>query len=166
MSTCQAPRWPSTSSPTTSTTKPLGYNGYSAGPGYDLVTGLGSPVANQLIPDLDNNVLYQDNPVLDTSNSEPRVDSPLVYEAPEGQGGEQPWSVPLRPIIGITNNGQIVATGQALYTSALDIIGAKNTANTLTIDDFGATVTGVGTPPYRLSRRPAGDLRWREATAL
>jgi hypothetical protein len=31
-----------------------GYNGYSAGPGYDLVTGLGSPVANQLIPDLVN----------------------------------------------------------------------------------------------------------------
>ncbi len=27
-------------------------NGYSAGPGYDETTGLGSPVANQLIPDL------------------------------------------------------------------------------------------------------------------
>ena len=29
-----------------------GNNGYPAGPGYDLVTGLGSPVANLLIPDL------------------------------------------------------------------------------------------------------------------
>ena len=29
-----------------------GYNGYAAGPGYDLVTGLGSPKANLLIPDL------------------------------------------------------------------------------------------------------------------
>jgi subtilase family serine protease len=29
-----------------------GNNGYSAGPGYDLVTGLGTPVANQLLPDL------------------------------------------------------------------------------------------------------------------
>ena len=29
-----------------------GYNGYSAGPGYDLVTGLGSPRANLLIPGL------------------------------------------------------------------------------------------------------------------
>src|SRR3984957_3982873 len=36
-----------------------GYNGYAAGPGYDLVTGLGSPVANQLIPDLDNTVATQ-----------------------------------------------------------------------------------------------------------
>jgi subtilase family serine protease len=31
-----------------------GNNGYSAGPGYDLVTGLGSPVANLLIPWLIN----------------------------------------------------------------------------------------------------------------
>lgn len=29
-----------------------GYNGYFAGPGYDLVTGLGSPVANLLVDDL------------------------------------------------------------------------------------------------------------------
>ncbi len=29
-----------------------GNNGYPAGPGYDLVTGLGTPVANLLIPDL------------------------------------------------------------------------------------------------------------------
>ena len=29
-----------------------GYNGYSAGPGYDEVTGIGTPIANLLIPDL------------------------------------------------------------------------------------------------------------------
>ena len=29
-----------------------GNNGYAAGPGYDMVTGIGSPVANQLVPDL------------------------------------------------------------------------------------------------------------------
>ncbi len=29
-----------------------GTNGYNAGPGYDLVTGLGTPVAGQLVPDL------------------------------------------------------------------------------------------------------------------
>jgi subtilase family serine protease len=28
-----------------------GYNGYNAGPGYDLVTGLGTPVGNLLLPD-------------------------------------------------------------------------------------------------------------------
>ena len=31
-----------------------GYNGLSAGPGYDEVTGLGSPIANLLVPDLIN----------------------------------------------------------------------------------------------------------------
>ncbi len=30
----------------------LGYNGYSAGAGYNLVTGLGSPIGNVLIPQL------------------------------------------------------------------------------------------------------------------
>jgi Ca2+-binding RTX toxin-like protein len=29
-----------------------GYNGFNAGAGYNLVTGLGTPIANQLIPDL------------------------------------------------------------------------------------------------------------------
>ena len=32
----------------------IGGNGYGAGPGYDLVTGLGSPAANRLIPSLIN----------------------------------------------------------------------------------------------------------------
>src|SRR5208337_2166502 len=38
-----------------------GYNGYQAGPGYDLVTGLGSPIANQLVPDLINTFLVKVN---------------------------------------------------------------------------------------------------------
>ena len=29
----------------------VGNNGYAAGPGYDMVTGIGSPVANNLVPD-------------------------------------------------------------------------------------------------------------------
>jgi len=33
-----------------------GYNGYSAGKGYDLVTGIGSPIANKFVPDLANGV--------------------------------------------------------------------------------------------------------------
>jgi Ca2+-binding RTX toxin-like protein len=41
-----------------------GYNGYLAGPGYDLVTGLGSPVANHLIPDLVNFIIAEEPPAL------------------------------------------------------------------------------------------------------
>jgi hypothetical protein len=33
-----------------------GNNGYAAGPGYDLVTGIGTPVANQLVADVTTNV--------------------------------------------------------------------------------------------------------------
>jgi subtilase family serine protease len=33
-----------------------GNNGYAAGPGYDLVTGIGTPIANQLVADLTSNV--------------------------------------------------------------------------------------------------------------
>ena len=29
-----------------------GNNGFAAGPGYNLVTGIGSPIANNLVPDL------------------------------------------------------------------------------------------------------------------
>ncbi len=48
-----------------------GYNGYFAGPGYDLVTGLGTPVANKLILDLsayglasETNILTQPPPTV------------------------------------------------------------------------------------------------------
>ena len=36
-------------------------NGFSAGPGYDLVTGVGSPVANVLVPALVSTALYSAN---------------------------------------------------------------------------------------------------------
>ena len=39
-----------------------GYNGYSAGPGYDLVTGIGTPVANLLIPYLARTSINHDAP--------------------------------------------------------------------------------------------------------
>ena len=49
-----------------------GYNGYEASAGYNLVTGLGTPVANLLIPDLAG------------------VPGPLDYIAPERRDAEQP----------------------------------------------------------------------------
>jgi len=52
----------------------MGNNGlYSAGPGYDLVTGRGSPIANLLIPDLIN---YTANKTITTASSDP---NPSVY---------------------------------------------------------------------------------------
>ncbi len=99
-----------------------GYNGYSAGPGYDLVTGLGSPVANQLIIDLDNTVAP--------------VSGPLTYVSPEGQGANSIQVIQTGATIEVLNDSNIVAEAPRAETTAIDIIGAQNELNTLTLD-FG-----------------------------
>jgi hypothetical protein len=97
-----------------------GYNGYSAGPGYDLVTGLGSPIANQLILDLDNTVTP--------------VSGPLTYEAPEGQGPNNLQVIQNGATIEILNNSSVVAAAPVARTTAIDIIGAQHGFNTLTLN--------------------------------
>jgi Ca2+-binding RTX toxin-like protein len=59
-----------------------GFNGYSAGPGYDLVTGLGTPAANLLIPDL---VAYSGGPA-STTPVAAVAPSGLVYQAGAASG--------------------------------------------------------------------------------
>jgi hypothetical protein len=108
-----------------------GYNGYLAGPGYNLVTGLGSPIANQLIPALDNTVA-------------PTI-GPLVYEAPEGQGPVSLQVVQVGSNIEILNANQnyaVVASAPADVTTGIDILGAGDTTNTLTLD-FQSYPTGI-----------------------
>jgi hypothetical protein len=101
-----------------------GYNGYSAGPGYDLVTGLGSPVANLFIPDLVKTVAP--------------VAGPLVYQAPEAKGPNNLTLTQVGPNIEILNgNSKVVASAPQAQTTAIDIIGAAITTNTLTIP-FGS----------------------------
>lgn len=63
-----------------------GNNGYAAGPGYDLVTGLGTPIANKLVPDLaglpqqpiNNLYVRQDGTMLDEwiNSTTPGVGTP------------------------------------------------------------------------------------------
>jgi len=108
-----------------------GYNGYLAGPGYNLVTGLGSPIANQLIPALEDTVA-------------PTV-GPLVYEAPEGQGPVSLQIVQVGSNIEILNanqNDAVVASAPADLTTEIDIQGAANTTNRLTLD-FVNYPTGI-----------------------
>ena len=49
-----------------------GYNGFFAGPGYDLVTGRGTPIANLLVPDM---VAYDQAPVLAANIEYVRLDA-------------------------------------------------------------------------------------------
>ena len=65
-------------------TSPAGYNGYSAGVGYDLVSGLGTPIVNQLIPDIAKYASNATNPVW----------SGLNYEAPETYASGAPARPP------------------------------------------------------------------------
>lgn len=63
-----------------------GDNGYSAGKGYDLVTGIGSPVANKFVPDLANGVTVVVTPPalsgIDTSTLVYSTTGPAVAIAP------------------------------------------------------------------------------------
>jgi hypothetical protein len=109
-----------------------GYNGYSAGPSYDLVTGLGSPIANQLIIDLDNTVAS--------------VSGPLIYEAPEGQGSNNIELIQNGSTLEILNNSTIVASAQRARTTSIEIIGAQSGLNTLTLN-FGSLNSQVPAAP-------------------
>jgi uncharacterized repeat protein (TIGR03803 family) len=65
-----------------------GNNGYPAGPGYDLVTGLGSPIADTLIPDL---VKLTTTTAVTSSNSTAAIGSAVTFTAtvtPIGGSGE------------------------------------------------------------------------------
>jgi hypothetical protein len=108
-----------------------GYNGYSAGRGYDLVTGLGSPIANKLVVDLDNTVA--------------RVSEPL---APEGQGANQLQLIQDDATVETLNNSSIVAAASRVVTTAADVVGAQHTFNT---NKFTAGAVGpAGTIPVQL----------------
>ncbi len=113
-----------------------GYNGYSAGPGYDLVTGLGSPIANQLIIDLDNTVAP--------------VSGPLTYEAPEGQGANNIALIQNGTTIEVLNNSDIVASAPRAQITSINIIGAQNDLNTLTLN------FGPSNNPNNLPAAPTG----------
>jgi hypothetical protein len=113
-----------------------GYSGYLAGPGYDLVTGLGSPVANQLIIGLDRTVAA--------------VKAPLVYEAPEGQGANNIQVIQNGSTLEVLNNSTIVASTPRALTTSIDVIGAQNEANTLNLK-FAS-----GTNPLHPPTAPTG----------
>ena len=118
-----------------------GFNGYSAGTGYDLVSGLGTPIANQLVPDLAKFAGTATNAVW----------TGLDYEAPEAYaaGTTNPtpdyMTLELGTINGVssieiynsstsTSLGTLVASDPLSSTSVININGAANAANSLTID--------------------------------
>jgi hypothetical protein len=95
-----------------------GYNGFNAGAGYDLVTGIGTPVANLLIPDLAGTSI--DYPV-------PTTGSPhhLTLER-VGTGATA--------TVELFDNGTMVGSAPAATFSEADIIDPDSSNDSLTVD--------------------------------
>ncbi len=114
----------------------VGYNGYDAGPGYDLVTGIGAPVGNQLLFDL--------------ANVNGGVTGPLNYEAPEqytAAGAPIANNMQLElsgSTIEIFDNGALVDARALADTTAININGGDNVANTLTVNFNGGNMIPAG----------------------
>jgi len=102
-----------------------GYNGYSAGPGYDLVSGLGTPIANQLIA----------NVIESQSTATTPLYAPLNYEAPQVYASATTTSGGIGEY---TLNGDV--TNSALVTG-LDSPGAVVTSGS----DVFVVNSGAGT---------------------
>jgi hypothetical protein len=119
-----------------------GNNGYSAGPGYNLVVGLGTPVADQLVPDL---VAYAGGPASATAVA-PITSSDLVYSG-SGSGGSgaalaRPaalrvfsalWVSSAAPALDLAASGKATpaAVGQPTGAGASVVAGSRGASLTL-----------------------------------
>ncbi|HEX4146498.1 MAG TPA: hypothetical protein VHY91_23560 [Pirellulales bacterium] len=123
-----------------------GFNGYSAGKSYDLVSGLGTPVANQLVPDLARAAAN-----IETSSGAAGnvVYAPLSYEAPEVYASVAAKTAIANNMTLVLNGtmidiydnstgtaglGTLVAADPLASTSQININGGDYAANTLTIN--------------------------------
>jgi hypothetical protein len=109
-----------------------GYNGYNAGPGYDLVTGRGSPIANLLVPVLADYQL--------SSNAASQI--AITTEPPPNIAAGSSFSLTLQ----LQNSQGELATGASgTVTVALgNNPGNATLGGTLTVPVSGGTATFSG----------------------
>jgi len=157
-----------------------GNNGYPAGPGYDLVTGLGSPVANFIVPDLlditttqvpTSLIVTPSNPVIYDGSQEqlsaivldqigrPMANQPSsAWSMVNGQGTVDDNGLYTAPSTGTgTDTVEASATLDGISLSATDSVGY---AQGLTITSIGAspsTVTGTTTTVSATAANIGGD---------
>ncbi len=113
-----------------------GFNGYSAKAGYDLVTGLGTPVANVLVPDLlASNGLSTSTPISATASSASASahtgsNQHFVSSSPSNGGSN-----------GASGTPSNSSTSLTMGTTAASIAAAASSAQSiaaLPVPDFGA----------------------------
>jgi subtilase family serine protease len=103
-----------------------GNNGYPAGPGYDLVTGLGSPMANLLVPALAGFAIPP---------------SALTYTVPSS--GTHTISLQVNNgIFQVLDNTMMVVSQPVSTTTAVALIGGSSGADTF---DIRSTAAGIAT---------------------
>ncbi|MGA2065991.1 MAG: S8 family serine peptidase [Thermoguttaceae bacterium] len=132
-----------------------GYNGYQASAGYDLMTGLGTPIANQLVIDLAD------------------VNGPLDYEVPEGQAATTISVQDIGGNIEVFDNGTEVASRPLAETTAVNVYVTPSTIAPITVNNDLPTarwgipevyldVNFTGTLGQILTYNPlTGDGEWR-----
>ncbi len=148
-----------------------GTNGYSAGGGYNLVTGLGTPVANLLVPDL---IAYKGP---GTSYTGPTVaalqNTGLVNTGTSDSGPMDvfsvfdSWTVPDNGLG--EAQGQVITTGLSTPNneSLAPAVASRNTASPLVAVEFAFNPTAspipAGVTPLPLA--PTGFTSWHQASS-
>ena len=97
-----------------------GYNGFSAGAGYDLVTGIGTPVANLLVPDLAGTSI---------DYTVPTTGSPHQLVLERVGGGDS-----VAATVELFDNGALVGSAAAATFSEANIIDPNTSNDSLTVD--------------------------------
>ena len=140
-----------------------GNNGFSAGPGYDLVTGIGTPVANLLVPDLAGvsvapgpsvTLSIQGNPISE-NGGRATITATLSATTTEAVTVDLTFSgtAVLGTQYSVSSNEIIIPAGQT--TGSITVTGINTNQNTgnQTIIATASSIQG-GTRPAVLNRLP------------
>jgi len=127
-----------------------GYNGFSAGPGYDEVTGRGSPIANLLIPDLVSAVplsLSESSVSAGASSVPAGGTATVILTAKEANGVAEAFgglNVVFSVAAGSTGSGtfsNVTDNGNGTYSATFTAVSAGKLSIAATIDGQGVTST-------------------------
>ncbi len=99
-----------------------GNNGFAAAPGYDLVTGLGSPVANQLVPDLAALAVTSATPQAGGAVNTPPTSFMFTFDNTVGSASAAGFMVN-----GIAATSAAVSGGSVTYTFATSPVTSPGT---------------------------------------
>ena len=126
---------------------PTGDSNYSAGPGYNLATGLGSPIANLLVPDLANYgvvVVATSYHWASASSGNWSSSANWTFAVPNGIGAAAVINVPTTSQLTVTLDEPFTLGSLLLGNAASSSVGytiSGSGSNTLTLNNSGSGAT-------------------------